>query len=566
MRDETRRRAASPRHKPSWNTGGLEALEARELMASDFNTDLIASILYQRPDPGLPTVSVGHPIGDGPLAQTATNNEGKVLIGQTPNGDEFSITVHGPGYAILTDVTPNDGLLDADLDTIQLVGTTFNTTVTGQVKGSDRVLSDNTIGFNRLVAENPVGTIELNGFVLRPTTRVNTGPARIALLGGVRSLSFHAIDAAVDPVNGQPTQVLIGDPTTVLRVRPDIRINHIFNTAFDPDSGPVTDVPITTPTVSLIVYGRVGNLELGSATANTVPPFVDAQFSPVSYTGRTSVQTLGVDGLKVVGSAENFTVSRTPQPFVNRFSGVSRIDHAAFGGRADAVALDATGGSIGRLRFLRGLGNPIGTSDSFLLSGRPLGDRGYPASGLAGGVVAADSIGSVEAGPAEVVRQLPSDPRLIQIGGEGTIRYIRRPGAALTNVNVSSAGSIDNVHVVGDLDNTLIAAGNDYIAFREGLVSTRNAARIAHYQQRGNLVDSVVAASYDPVDGIYGNGNDVAGDGSITGNLNGGAPFLSDPANLNPADLDPPLVRGAGFFARRLNGRLPSIRTGRPAG
>ena len=340
--------------------------------------------------------------------------------------------------------------------------------VTGQVQGSDRVITDGTIGFNRLVAENPVGTIDLNGFVLRPTTRVFTGPARIALLGGVKSLSFHAIDSSVDPVNGLPTQVLIGDPTTVLRVRPDIRINHIFNTAFDPNVGPVTDTPITSPTVSLIVYGRIGNLQLGSATANIVPPFVDAQFSPVAFTGRTSVQTLGIDGLKVVGSAENFTVSRTPQPFVNRFSGVERIGHATFGGRADAVGLDASGGAIGRLRFLRGLGNPLGTNDSFLDSGRHLGDRGYPASDLSGGVVAADSIGSVEAGPAEVVRQLPSDPRLIQVGGEGTIRYIRRPGAALTNVNVSSAGSIDNVHIVGDSDNTLVAAGNDYIAFREG--------------------------------------------------------------------------------------------------
>ncbi len=42
------------------------------------------------------------------------------------------ITVHGPGKVIVTDTTPNDGVLDDDINTIQLVGTSINSTyVTG---------------------------------------------------------------------------------------------------------------------------------------------------------------------------------------------------------------------------------------------------------------------------------------------------------------------------------------------------------------------------------------------------------------------------------------------------
>ena len=48
-------------------------------------------------------------------------------------GDKWTITVHGPGKVIVTDTTPNDGVLDDDINTIQLVGTNPRTTyVTGQ--------------------------------------------------------------------------------------------------------------------------------------------------------------------------------------------------------------------------------------------------------------------------------------------------------------------------------------------------------------------------------------------------------------------------------------------------
>src|SRR5262249_31479467 len=49
------------------------------------------------------------------------NNAGKVVSGRNRAGDKWVITVHGPGKVIVTDTTPNDGALDDDINTIQLV-------------------------------------------------------------------------------------------------------------------------------------------------------------------------------------------------------------------------------------------------------------------------------------------------------------------------------------------------------------------------------------------------------------------------------------------------------------
>ncbi|RUL88426.1 hypothetical protein [Tautonia sociabilis] len=560
MNRETRRQATTSRDSRSGARARLERLEPRQYLSGgvDQFDDLIPSLLYRRVEADTALVARSHPIGQGPGIQALVDNDGKVITGTLPNGDQYSITVHGPGVAIVTDTTPNDGLLNSEIDTIQLVGTSLGSTyVTGQVKSSDRVITDGTIGFNRLIAEDGVASVVLNGFILRSTGGSSTGTPRIALLGGVRTLSLTGIEAFVNPA-GTPVDVIVGDPTTPLRVRPDIRIDHIYNTAFDPNVGPDNTVPQVTPTVRLLVNGQLRDLELGSVTANPVPADLSALFSPVGYTGRTSVQAQGVDGLKVVGSARNFTVSRDAQPFSSRFSGVDRVGHAYFGGNADAVAIDATSGRIGRLKFLRGLGNPTATQDTLLEAGIPVGERGYPAAGLAGGVIAAESIGRGEFGPARLVRQIPPDPSTIQDRGPGTVNYVRRPGAALTNATIAANQEIGDTNVVGDAQNTLVAAGFDYISFRQGLDPVRQPSRIGRYTQRGDLVDAVVAASYRPVDGVYGNGNDLAGNGAIAGRLTGNL-YLSPGDDLTATPEGTPLVRGAGFFARRLAGYLPSL-------
>ncbi|QDV33590.1 hypothetical protein [Tautonia plasticadhaerens] len=562
MNRETRRQATRNRPDRVQPKLKLETLESRQLLsggaAQDYD-DLIPSLLYRRVEHDYPPVQRAHPIGDSPFAQTLLDNDGKILTGRLPNGTEYSFTVHGPGVVIVTDVTPNDGLLDSEIDTIQLVGTDLNRTyVTAQTNSGSTTFNDGLVGFNRLIAADGVASIILNGFVLRETGEIPTGTPRIELLGGVRTLNFNAIETFSDPVLDQPVDLIIGDPSTPLRARPSIRIDRIFNTSVDGSTGALPGVPQTTPTVRFLVNGQIQDLELGSVTANPVPSFIDAQISPLSYTGRTAIQAFGVDGMKVVGSARNLTLSRTGQPFVNRFSGMDRVGHAYFGGNADAVAIDATNGQIGRLKFLRGLGNPVGSSGSLLEAGIPLGERGYPSAGLLGGVIAARRIGRSEFGPANLVRQIPPDPAAVQLRGPGTINYVTRPGAATTNVTIAADDSIGDTNVVGDHRNSLIAAGYDYIAFRQGLDPVRQPSRVGRYSQRGDLVDSVIASSYRSVDGVYGNGNDLAGNGTIVGRLRGNL-YLSPSDDIDATPDGTPLVRGAGFFARRLAGYLPSV-------
>ena len=113
------------------------------------------------------------------------SNEASSSAGIDREGDLWTITVHGPGKVIVTDTTPNDGALDDDINTIQLVGTNPKKTyVTGLVAGlaedaghrparstwrlpprrtGSAVLPSGTVMFNQLIATSGVKSIELNG-------------------------------------------------------------------------------------------------------------------------------------------------------------------------------------------------------------------------------------------------------------------------------------------------------------------------------------------------------------------------------------------------------------------
>src|SRR5262249_35839623 len=128
-----------------------------------------------------------HP--NNPNSQLYTN-QGKIVSGTDRAGDLWTITVHGPGKVIVTDTTPNDGVLADDISTIQLVGTSPNSTyVTGEVRPSATNLTTGTIPFNELIATSGVRSIELNGFTLtnQVSPAVNT-PTGIFLFGGARVL------------------------------------------------------------------------------------------------------------------------------------------------------------------------------------------------------------------------------------------------------------------------------------------------------------------------------------------------------------------------------------------
>src|SRR3974390_2947092 len=95
------------------------------------------------------------------------SNQGKIVSGMARDGTQWTITVHGPGQVIVTDTTPNDGALDDDLPTIQIMNSNPRSTyVSGTTVASNQVLSDGTVNFNRLIAMSGVKSIDLHGFNL----------------------------------------------------------------------------------------------------------------------------------------------------------------------------------------------------------------------------------------------------------------------------------------------------------------------------------------------------------------------------------------------------------------
>lgn len=107
------------------------------------------------------------------------SNEGKVVSGIDRAGDKWTITVHGPGKVIVTDTTPNDGVLHDDINTIQLVGTNLHSTyVTGNVIESNLVQTGGVLLFNELIATSGRSRLSSTASCCRRRSR---RPSRIRL-------------------------------------------------------------------------------------------------------------------------------------------------------------------------------------------------------------------------------------------------------------------------------------------------------------------------------------------------------------------------------------------------
>lgn len=553
----------SGRRRPG---AALEALERRQLMTLPpgsydyYHVSIPTHVVLPQ---SAPPPSFVHPVGTPDRILSQLDNRGKVLTGKDRQGDEWQLTLHGPGELIVTDATPNDGVYNDDLATIQIVGSDLHSTiVTGQVTSSARIFTDGNVVFNRLIALDGVQQIVLNGFNLGRTVDPavdvlnNAGP-EIFLPQGVQLLQFHNIIAPINIASDdQPIEIVIGEQNTPLEVRPTIKIDSIFNTVFD--SALATNpngIPVTVPTVQIIVNGEIHGLEILSATAQPIElAGLQYAFPTVGTTGRTAVRALGIQNLLVNGTARNFTASRQPIPFNTDFSGMEYLGAATFGGTADAVGLDVSG-PIGRLRFVEGLGNPAGSLPGGANLGVPDFARGYPSFGLLGGLIKASRIGSIEAAPANLTFETNKDPDFIQNQRTGSTTYFARPGNALTSVGVTSQYGIDRANLVGILQNSEIATGFDYNSYSAGLDGMRIPSRINAYHQRGALIDSVIAATYRPKNFTYGDINaegktdDEAGPGVIRGRFQG---LLADTQNQTALGN-----YGVGFFARDKFGYLP---------
>lgn len=587
-RDRTRR-PGTERTRPRAQVEGLERRELLTLPTHAVNYYSFSNLGPRTVDPTSGKVSVAHPIGLSDQQLSRLDNDGRVITGKDRQGDEYTLILHGPGSLIVSDVTPNDGALDDDIDTIQIVGSNPHTTyVTGQVTATARPIVASDTGevfFAHLIAARGVHSIILNGFTLNNQVATpiagqprGTGPA-IFLPGGVKTLSFHDVQNVTDLAgngNGsdQPTQIVIGDPTTPLKQSPTIQLDHIYNTVIDSTADTQEGLgPRTDATVNIQVNGNLHALNIASATAQTITGGLEFRFPRVDITGRTAVRALGVDHLKVVGSARNFTASRagtpfqaqsgenaaptqnvrTTQPFRGGFSGLNHLGTADFGGTADGVGLDVSNGKIGRVRFLRGAGDPTGKPLNATEFGFNAAEAGYPSRGLTGALVVGRSIHKVVVGPSRLILQTGQDPDFTQVDRQGTTKYYARPGQALVNAAIVSAGSIQAVNQVGLSQSSEIAAGYHYRSFEAGLEPVRARSAINKFRQRGDLVDSVVSATYRPNDGIYGNGDDTAGPGVIKGSLKGRLVSTGSQTILSNF--------GTGVYARRKVGHLPPPET-----
>jgi hypothetical protein len=520
------------------------------------------------------------------------SNQGKIVTGMDRAGNQWTITVHGPGYAIVTDTTPNDGALDDDIDTIQIVGSNINSTfVTGSTTASTAVLSDGTVRFNRLIAADGVNSVVLNGFDLTSmVTPAVTSETGVLLLGGARHLEFHDIiglfDTDADPAP-TPYQIQIGQPNFPTQVKTSIYLDSIYNSVFSGSGEALPAGPITTPWVQFSVNGVVQEFSIVSATQSAFAPnyVIESQQgtiesyggSPVSgpppgayqfyynivdTTGRTSLQAVAVNKLKVRGSAKNFTAQRDTAPFTSSDSGLNRLNSAEFGGLADGVALDVNG-PINHLRFRRGLGDPSGVFTATALTptseqnpeprviplpatmyGIPEGSTGYPAAGLLGGAIRARRIGGLSVAPANVSAIYSQSPAFVSLNRPNYPTPTTVPGMAITNSSITAGGSIGHANIEGNLLNSAVASGYDYQAHLQGLQAARRGSRIDSYRQQGDIINSTVTASADLNDT-----NPVIRDGEITGNVAGKAYKTGGRNALGGYD--------SGVFARRKVGRLP---------
>jgi hypothetical protein len=489
-------------------------------------------------------------------ASQELTNSGKVVSGTDRAGDTWVITVHGPGKVIVTDTTPNDGSLDDDINTIQLVGTSpTQTYVTGNVTASATNLTSGSINFNSLIDNSGVKSIELNGFILTnqitPAVTTTTG---VFLYGGVKTLSFEGILQQEDTsASTAPYDIVIGNATTPLKYQPSIYLGNIQNIVYDSASTAIPTTPLTTPSVLFSVNGTIRNFSIVSTTQGPVDSAYQFEYPVVGTTGRTAIQAAAIDNLNVKGSARNFAVSKAAVPFSSDGSGLKYLKKATFGGVADGLALDVSG-PIGDLTFAKGLGDPTDVFTAVSASGQLLptttygsaaGAAGYPSVGDVGGTVTATTIANLSIGSANTLVQTSQNQAFIQTTSTGNATYYATPGYATTNAAITTTGSIKTVKIKGSLLNSEIKTGFDYASYVAGLEGTRAASKIKNLNLQGDLINSAISASFRPANNAYSDLTGTAGPGSITGLVSG--------ITYNTGGVTPLGNTGAGLFARTLH-------------
>jgi len=532
-------------------------------------------------------------------ALSGLDNSGKIVRGEDRNGNTYVITVHGPGSVVVSDVTPNDGVLMDDIDTIQIVGSNINKTyVSAQVSSSTRVVTDGMVRFQHLIAQNGVNSVILNGFTLAqtlPTDKSGTPPEAgepsVYLPGGVRTLQIADIEKFSDiTATTTPFQIIVGDASAPLKFAPIIRVGTIYNTDFDSTSVGVPATPDTTPEIQFLIYGPTQALTTNAITRDTPVAGQSTLFPPVGAQGMTSISTTSIGQFQSIGSVNYTRIAKTNAANTMTVSPQTSLSHAGLihvGGNADALSVSVNG-PIRSLRLMKGLGNPNGTSTAATTFGTPPAATGFPAAwgtppttngyptiGLMGGQINAGSINRVAIGAANTIMVTSNSPQNVQ-STNGSTNYAPKAGNAMTSAAITTSGNLgtpasrtglihkfnkvihsnkSGVTINGDLQQSELAAGFNYNQYVNGASPITGPSIIRGLRMKGSLVDSVISASYAPSK-------------ANNSNFNAGGTNQVDPGIVNGSIKSPGLAYfdgrgtalgrlGAGVFARRRAGTLP---------
>jgi hypothetical protein len=562
----------------------VEALESRELM-----TTIPASpIKYYTTSP-IPIQTKMHGgsyqypfiAAQSTMRQIAAqDNTGKILQGQDRDGNQWTITVQGPGSVVVTDTTPNDGVLMDDIDTIQIVGGNIKTTrVTGQVSSSNRTLTNGMVQFQHLIAQNGINSIVLNGVALAQTvpsetnaTTISTDP-NVYLPGGVRTLQIADINAYNDIAKASdPFQIIVGDPSAPLKFAPIIRVGTIYNTNYDSTTVGVPATPSTEPSVDFQIYGPTHALTTNAITHQRPVAGLESKFPPTGTQGETTIATTAIGQFQSIGGV-NFT--RIAKDKSNLVSKTNALDHAGLihvGGTADALSVSANG-AIRSLRLMKGLGNPNGTSTATTSYGTTLGSTGFPAAGYMGGQINAGTINRITMGAANTVMLTSNNPNTAQTTN-GSTAYTPTAGNTMTLAAITTEGSIGTkaartgaikhfgktiksnatgVKINGNLQQSELAAGFNYNQFVNGVSPLTGPSVIKGLRMRGSLVDSAISASYSPntTTQVFNDPSNQVSPGAIHGNVKKPGLAYYDGRGTALGRL------GSGVFARHKKGALP---------
>ena len=472
-----------------------EALESRQLLATGMGATYLS--------PWLPTDQfVTNPITHQRelyLATEAINpnnpnspglsNEGKVVTGTDREGDKWVITVHGPGKVIVTDTTPNDGVLDDDINTIQLVGTNPKSTyVTGNViasntipanfNGSNPPPSNGTILFNQLIAISGVKSIELNGFDLsdQVTPAVTSNDRRLPLRRRRRAL-VRQHQSASRIRRSTPPRTRSSSANRTRRSRCSRRsISTTSTTWFQQHDAERAVDHAAHDAVGRVHDQRRGpqlRHRLGQSGAvpwRRVPVRVpagrddgpnvgagDGDQQPQRARVRQELHGVAVAGAVLVGEQRaqlpaQGDVRRQCRRRRHRRQGQDRQAHLQartrqphgvyHGQAANGLLLPAT------------------------IYGTPKASTGYPAAGFLGGQIRAKSIKKLNVGQANVQVQTAQNPNFVQLEEQGypDLCHQHRLFASPTR-SITTSGSIGQANVSGTSLNTEIKTGFDLTSF-----------------------------------------------------------------------------------------------------